>query len=324
MTIVSPPAASAASAASASDAEGEDELAKILRDGQKVDLSGALSVVDALDSINAAVEASIAAIPAYVEGEVRTTATAGEVAQVEDVAAVEVADVVTEADSHRSLQQASTNLFDFTCTYASAPYPAPQILAGVCGKLAPLGCCAATGLTMIQQNPISSIGALAAGGTANPTIFPPCLYRYLEDACPAVDLTNYCTNGSIASNTVIRGTIFSPIPPPNLQNMYNKNGTLQLQGIIMKALVGTNPALANWPYLFTSPLQIQIVDYTYYSKLVTNRFAPLSLCVMHHPLPHEQATLPAPCRSLPRTAKATPPRVATTLPRSLATSPTRS
>jgi len=31
-------------------------------------------------------------------------------------------------------------------------------------------------------------------------------------------------------------------------------------------LVALAPPLAAWPYLFTNPLQIQIVDYTYFSK----------------------------------------------------------
>lgn len=136
--------------------------------------------------------------------------------------------------------------------------------AGVCATLTPLGCCAATGITMVQQNPIGSLPAIASGGTVNPVVFPACLYKYIEDACPAVDLTNYCTNGSIASNTVNRGTIFAPFGAPGLPNMYTKLGTLTLQTIIQRALTTYSASFATWPYLFYTPLQIQIVDYTYY------------------------------------------------------------
>eukprot|EP01032_Pedospumella_encystans_P012794 gene12794-14773_t len=74
--------------------------------------------------------------------------------------------------------------------------------------------------------------------------------------------TNYCTNGSIASNTVNRGTVRVPyLAPNNIPNMYVSLGPLTVQTAIQKGLAALK--LTVWPYLFTTPLQIQIVDYSY-------------------------------------------------------------
>ena len=196
--------------------------------------------------------------------------------QLQDIQEVTVD--ATDGEPHRALQTgASNNIFNFLCNYTSGttgylPPPGPGTVpsntynnafkSGICSKLSAMGCCAATGLSMIQQNPVASIPAIAAGGTATPVIFPPCLYRYLSDACPTVNLQNYCTNGSIASNTVYRGTVWVPfITAGNIPSMYTSQGPLAVQTAVQKALAAMKFDV--WPYLFNTPLQIQIVDYSY-------------------------------------------------------------
>jgi hypothetical protein len=172
----------------------------------------------------------------------------------------------------QALAAAQPNLLAFTCNY-SYPYQTNmQILGAACQKFAGMGCCAATSITMFQQNPVSALS-----GTADPTIFPPCMVRYFQRGnCGAtgnVDMQNYCINGSIASTTVFTGTLFMPkfpVPPPVLPfpNIYDKTSVMQLMGAITGALSQPTyfPGFTAWPYLFNvkSPLQVQIVDYTYY------------------------------------------------------------
>ena len=204
---------------------------------------------------------------------------------IQDVQEVTVGATDTDGEPRRALQTgAANNIFNFLCNYTSGttgylPPPGPGTVpsnvynnafkSGICSKLSAIGCCAATGLSMVQQNPVASIPAIAAGGAATPVIFPPCLYRYLSDACPTVNLQNYCTNGSIASNTVNRGTVRVPyLAPNNIPNMYVSLGPLTVQTAIQKGLAALK--LTVWPYLFTTPLQIQIVDYSYGGMLFSH------------------------------------------------------
>lgn len=232
------------------------------------------------------------AIEASIPSGLESPFVSGSNVQLQDAQEVTVA-AATDAESRRALQTGATNdIFNFKCNYTSGTTvvipgvgPAPSNVYntnfknGICQKLKPMGCCAATGLTMIQQNPISSLPALAAGTTADPTIFPPCLYRYLQDTptC-ALNLQNYCTNGSIASNTVNRGVVTVPyLAPNNIPNMYIKMGVLTVQAVIQFSLKDMGYAV--WPYLFSNPLQIQIVDYAYGSKFHPLRFSSLSIFI---------------------------------------------
>lgn len=186
--------------------------------------------------------------------------------------AVSVGASIELESSEVSLMAApAPNIFSFTCDYGYGYDINQMVKGGVCAKLAPMQCCAATGITMLAQNPVSSLGAIAAGGSPDPVIFPPCLLKYMNDACPALDLTNYCTNGSIASTTVFKGTLFIPrltTPPTasNIPNVYVKTSTLQIQGGIQLALANVFPIVKQYPYSFTNALPVQVMDYTYYSE----------------------------------------------------------
>lgn len=271
MALISPSSRVAASSAASHDTLApEEELVQVLQDNGVTDWSVLRESVKMLESITAVVMENAAENSAGFDSAVLMESA------VEAVEAVPEAEVSAEgvveatgaadAEAHRSLQSAP-DLLDFTCAYTASGIPASAVLGGTCAALSTWGCCAATGITMAQQNPVGSIAALATGGTANPVVFPPCLSRYMTDACPAVDLANYCTNGSIASTTVHKGSfLVSLSPSTGLQNLYTKTGTLNMMGIIQLALVAVAPSLRAWPYLFTNPLQVQIVDYTYFSK----------------------------------------------------------
>jgi hypothetical protein len=201
-------------------------------------------------------------------------------AETSEYDATTVVDAVTRADL-RTLESvgAALNIFNFTCDYGYG-YATNQAIKGqICAKLSSYGCCAATGISMLAQNPIGGLAAAATGGTVDPTIFPPCLTKYLKDGpCGPlgnVDLQSYCANGSIASTTVVTGTLFMPKyanPPPGVYpfpNVYSKSAVLNLQGAITAGLASFQGFTA-YPYLFNKkqPLQVQIVDYTYYAGTV--------------------------------------------------------
>ena len=173
------------------------------------------------------------------------------------------------------------DLFNFSCNYNFGYANNMGIMGAVCQTVLSMDCCAATGITMIQQNPVGGLAAAAAGGAVDPTIFPPCLVQYLQKgqcgAAPAgvhVDLQNYCANGSIATTTAFTGTMFmprNPSPPAGVfpfPNMYNKAAVLNMQGAVTAALQAF-PGFANWPYLMNKlqPLQVQIIGYTYYKGM---------------------------------------------------------
>jgi hypothetical protein len=159
----------------------------------------------------------------------------------------------------------SSTIFNFYCDYTSDFNMNMMVLASLCQKFSLMGCCAATGLSMLQQNPIGSL----SGG--EPVVFPPCMYKYLYEACPTVDLKTFCSKGAIASTTTVTGTMFMPKyvahPYPSLAfpNMYNKTAVLGMQGAVSGALAIT-PGFSDYPYLFNKllPLQVQIVDFMYY------------------------------------------------------------
>lgn len=166
---------------------------------------------------------------------------------------------------------AGPDVMNFYCNYSKpTPQQNGQVMAGVCQKFLSFGCCAATGITMVQQNQVKALS-----GISDPTIFPPCLLRFFQKGncgVPAnVNLQDYCPTGSIASTMVVTGTIFLPklgVPAPLVPfpNVYMKASVLTLQGAITKVL-SSFPGFSNWPYLFNPaiPLQVQIIDYTYYN-----------------------------------------------------------
>lgn len=169
---------------------------------------------------------------------------------------------------------AGPDIFNFYCNYGYPYANNMAIMQSVCKKFSEMGCCAATGITMVQQNPVGALAATAAGVPVDPTIFPPCLVKYFKDGnCGPtgnVNMQDYCEDGSIASNTVVTGWMFMAKGTPTagvlpFPNMYSKTSVLYMQGAITGVLAGIG--LTSWPYLFNKnmPLQVQIVDYTYYN-----------------------------------------------------------
>lgn len=159
----------------------------------------------------------------------------------------------------------------FTCNYMNDYATNMYIMSVLGATFSQMGCCATTGITMVQQNPVAGL----AGGQVDPTVFPPCLLRYFQEGncgpTGPVDLQNYCPEGSIASTTVITGWYFLPklqVPPQLMPfpYMYNKTAVLNVQGVIT-AVLASFPGFASYPYLFNAkaPLQVQIIDYAYYN-----------------------------------------------------------
>lgn len=169
-----------------------------------------------------------------------------------------------------SKSSGSVNLFDFTCNYYNlnnSDYnviPAmnnTQLLAKLCYGFSFLGCCASSGITMFSSNQMN---------TSNLVIFPPCLLSYLTEHCPQVPLNNLCQNGSIASQSIIQGSIYLTKSKWNIAkypNFYNKNMVLQTQALISYILDGIFNLNVE-PYNFQTlyPFQIMIVDYKYYNQ----------------------------------------------------------
>ncbi|KAJ1438160.1 hypothetical protein B484DRAFT_444794 [Ochromonadaceae sp. CCMP2298] len=202
-------------------------------------------------------------------GELAQVGEVQEVQEVEEVQGLTEEQLADPEEVRRRLQ--GVNLFDFTCQYTPSAAQNAQILAGVCGTLAPMGCCAATGITMVQQNQVKALSAAASGTPLDPTLFPPCLLQYLQsDACPVI-LDDYCTEGSIATTASLTGTFVVPRvatpPPPGIPfpNMYSKTSVLYLQGALSKVLNTFGFGVAPYFFSVAYPFKIQIIDFTYYS-----------------------------------------------------------
>lgn len=139
-------------------------------------------------------------------------------------------------------------------------------LLGICSQFASYECCAANDITMYQQ---------AQTNASNIALFPPCLLSYLSNACPKVNLQNYCQNGSIASVATLtaQASIYKVINGPSQKflfpNMYNKTSVNQLQGAISGIIQGFFAGGVE-PWIFNAhyPFQIQILDYVYYGKSI--------------------------------------------------------
>ena len=160
-------------------------------------------------------------------------------------------------------------MFNFECNYGE------QLLGYVCYQLSQLGCCAATGITMVHQNQVGVLQSVLQNTTnVNFTVFPPCFMRFLHSTCPGVELMKYCPDGSIARTAAMTGSIFlknttGTGAPYTFPNMFNKGSVITLQGAITYALVTMNPSFQGPPYYmnYQYPFQIQIIDFTYYNGI---------------------------------------------------------
>mmetsp|Transcript_7954 Transcript_7954/g.13202 ORF Transcript_7954/g.13202 Transcript_7954/m.13202 type:complete len:507 (-) Transcript_7954:231-1751(-) len=166
------------------------------------------------------------------------------------------------------------DIFDFTCNYLGVPAQNNFVMGQVCSKLAPFGCCAATGISMLFQNQIGGLAAAGSGGSVDPKFFPPCLLQYLKDSCPQVALTEFCTNGSIATTSTVLGSVVIPrvdSQAPGVYefpNVYNKTSVLTLMGIISQVLVTYGFGGSPYNFVKDTPFQVQITDYIYYNGTV--------------------------------------------------------
>ena len=171
--------------------------------------------------------------------------------------------------------QAALDLLDPTCNYfniSSTWNPLSQsvmdfnnlVLSGVCGQFVTYGCCAANIVSLVAQDQTSATDI---------KIFPPCLLRYINVACPLASLTDFCHNGSVANLTTMVGAISMDKIPPNsllqpFPNMYDLTSILTLQGLISFGFSGV-PGLnaIEQPYALNplKPLQVQITDFVYYN-----------------------------------------------------------
>ena len=152
-------------------------------------------------------------------------------------------------------------LDNFYCnyTYPYNPDTNNQLFQQYCSAFTQLKCCAANGVSLVQGNGLS------------PELFPPCFLGYLTKACPAVDLTDFCYYGSIATMTTFTATVdMSKTSCLNgIPDVYNKTLTQNFMGAIAQGYASAGYSAQ--PYGILLPNKIQITDYVYYNgKLLYN------------------------------------------------------
>jgi hypothetical protein len=135
-----------------------------------------------------------------------------------------------------------------------------KVLQQACGALMSMGCCAGSGIALIQGNQIE-----APKGKFN--IVPPCLLNYIKDSCKPVHLNRFCTPGTIATQTSMQGYFVVTKTSANLMkfpNVYVVNSLLNTQGIL--ATIFNGLGFSGAPYYMgkNSLFQIYIMGYAYY------------------------------------------------------------
>jgi len=136
-------------------------------------------------------------------------------------------------------------------------------LVVLCDKVSPFGCCYGTQIALYNQNQLNA---------SAPSIYPPCLLRYISQKCPAVDASVVCGSGARANVSTITGIVnikptTSVAHSTTLPNMYDTLSVLTLQGVLTAALTTLLPSY-NLPLFglnYTRPLQVEITNYTYYN-----------------------------------------------------------
>lgn len=167
--------------------------------------------------------------------------------------------------SSSSTSTSTVNPLNFECNYAGLTdtwnqqlYSSnAQVFQQFCANFGSLGCCAASGINLVQQNQLNF---------TNPIIFPPCLLQYLNDGCSSVDLLDFCNNGSIANQTTLTGTFTIPkvttgqLPFPDV---YDKTSVQQLQGVITNAFASLGFGVQPYKFIPNYPYQVLIIGYDY-------------------------------------------------------------
>lgn len=155
-----------------------------------------------------------------------------------------------------------------------------QVLQTTCAGFQSVGCCAGSGIALVQQNQVGIVkGAIQASITQQPVdvtalsqITPPCLLNYINSptTCPGVDLTDLCQLNSVADQTTMTGVISLPagtFPQAALSfpNMYEKTDVISFMGVVTSTLAAF-PGFAEQPYIFNSgyPFQVTVIGFEYY------------------------------------------------------------
>lgn len=135
-----------------------------------------------------------------------------------------------------------------------------KVLQTTCGILASFGCCAGSGISMVQLNQIQALK------TKKPVDFPPCFLNYQRLSCPPVHLNQMCTKGSMANQATIQAYFSLPKANAQFPNVYNQTSILTFQGIVSTGL--STFGYGKQPYNFNakSPFQVYIIGYTYYNS----------------------------------------------------------
>lgn len=129
----------------------------------------------------------------------------------------------------------------------------------LCQKFSQFQCCAATSLDLIYGNQVNSTDL---------KIFPPCLLSYFENQCPTLSLTNYCVNGSMASQTFTR-LKFSIVKAEAGQlfpAVYNTNSLLYFNAALSTLFTKFNFGVQPYNFNPNYPFQVKIYDFMYYNN----------------------------------------------------------
>lgn len=151
---------------------------------------------------------------------------------------------------------------NYYCNYNTTNSAANvAILQKGCQALTSLGCCAGSGIALVQLNQIQ-----ATKGKIN--IFPPCFLNYMKDSCPTVRLNDFCVPGTIATQTSLQVYFTVQKTATNTKYfpcVYQKMSLIQTQGILTTILGALG--FSKGPYYLNKnyPFNIYIVGYDYYS-----------------------------------------------------------
>lgn len=174
-----------------------------------------------------------------------------------------------------------SSLFTMTCQYDIPGYSNEQYQIRIAEAIEKVGCCFGNQISMITQNPVSSNAIV---------VFPPCLLRFLEiNYQNTISPSLYCDKYSNGNMTIfefnlnITSTVTTTLPPVDV---YNTLSILTLNGVILTALenvIGAN----SLPYETINPkqpLQVQIINYLYYSCTLAGKLQYIFTHPFHYSL----------------------------------------
>lgn len=180
---------------------------------------------------------------------------------------------VTISQTFAKIQYANKTIFhgganapdimnNYFCNYNTTnPAANVAVLQKGCQVLSSLGCCAGSGIALVQMNQIE-----AMKGKIN--MFPPCFLNYMKDSCPTVHLNQFCVPGAIATQTSLQAYFTVQKTTTNVQyfpSVYVQKSLLQTQAILTTILGALG--FSKGPYYLNKnyPFNIYIVGYDYYA-----------------------------------------------------------